>query len=1411
MSWSSLRLFGVVGVWVAVQTGCGGNPSVSNIDPGGTAGTDTGGGGSGATSGGGKTGGLDLGGTENMGEGGTGATSPTDYVCGNKELEPGEFCDDGNTEDGDGCSADCTEVDLDYDCSVVGETCKQVVICGNGVLEGDELCDDGNTVGDDGCSADCAMVEDGFACVRPGKECVAVPVCGNGKRERGEACDDGNADALDGCDTTCQVESGFFCSTPGSACVELVCGDGVRTPDEDCDDGTNLPDDGCDDTCAVRQGWRCNTTGCQPICGDGRVEGAEKCDDGARVSGDGCSSACTIEPFFNCTAVLHQTSVCTTTIACGNNILDPGEVCDPPGTAGCKAGCKSFTPSTTPPMCNNGTVEDGEGCDPPNVGNGCSATCQVEPGWTCPTPTQCFANPRCGDGNVDLSLGEQCENPPAPQVPHVGCGADCKAQPGYTCVGLTAADSLCYKPVCGDGVVQPGEQCDDGNNGAGCVGCQLTAGWACPTEGAACIPKCGDGLKVTGEECDDGNKNDDDGCNKGCKIEPGHKCPTPNMSCVDSVCGDGVEDKGEGCDNGGVKVCAGGTNKAKTCTDNTNCPGSTCVLLPIAGDTCNANCQPEPAVTVGPSPVVNVDCGDGLITGSEECDDGNDTNGDGCNDLCDIERPAGCAANDPNCGWTCDPQLDLPPLLLMQVKYRDFKAGNATAGDGHTDFQYKHLGHVAGITGAPCTASNTATCGRLDVDGKPALVINNQATTGILNANTFGLWFRDSNPNAVKNHLNNTIAMKAPFVRTLPLTQTGGAASEVYVYDSNGNNFYPLDGVANTYGAIGTEVPLCGTGNNGVTNVTGSPACDGCDGTCKAHNFNFTTELRYFFQYKGGETLSFIGDDDVWVYVNGRLAVDMGGLHGAQSGQVVLGDDGTGANGVDSNCSAHSVGGALPDVATCYTAGEQNDNVDTRFNLTKGGVYEIVLFHAERHTTASNFKLTLAGFLAPRSFCESICGDGKVVGDEVCDDGDDPADPDGIINSDTIAGRCNTSCTARNYCGDGTQQTGEACDDGANITLYKTASTPGTACAPGCKTPASCGDGIAQVGQNEKCDKGTAQNTGAYNGCTATCQLGGYCGDNMVNGNETCDLGIENGKHYDSCGYDCKRGPHCGDAIPNGDEECDLGADENGQPGKACNAMCKRVPGCGDGIKQMSEVCDYGQFASTDYGGCTAQCVFGPNCGDGTAQEPYEECDLGTAANTGGYDGCNASCNFGPHCGDGTVQADHLEACDNGFNDDAYKFDDTSCADGCTPPPSCGDGTVQASFELCDNGAANDDDAYEGCTTKCEFGPYCGDGEPNGTEVCDEGIDNVTWSQNKGGCSYDCQPAPYCGDGMRNGPEQCDLGTDANTGEYGTCNADCTFAPRCGDNIRQSGEQCDEGPAGSLSCTPACKRRSVLQ
>ncbi|HSU41954.1 MAG TPA: hypothetical protein VLJ38_20380, partial [Polyangiaceae bacterium] len=532
---------------------------------------------------------------------------------------------------------------------------------------------------------------------------------------------------------------------------------------------------------------------------------------------------------------------------------------------------------------------------------------------------------------------------------------------------------------------------------------------------------------------------------------------------------------------------------------------------------------------------------------------------------------------------------------------------------------------------------------------------------------------------------------------------------------------------------------------------------------------------------------------------------DIGGIHTQLDGRVVLGDDGADGTQTESNCSINGSDNiATATLTACaLTGNEATDGTDKRFGLTKGGVYEIVVFQAERHPTASNYQLTLDGFLAPRSFCQTDCGDGIKAGSEQCDKGRNmPASGYGV---------CLNTCTIQ-FCGDGTVNGSEQCDNRTNATLYGT-----SGCAPGCLLPAKCGDGVLQAGFNEECDKGTTNNTGAYGGCTASCKLGPYCGDGSVNGTEQCDTPgafTTYGSSSGQCNYDCKFAPYCGNGVREGAELCD------GSTG--CNAQCEFAEFCGDGLKEGDEQCDYGQFGfdgspkDAPYGGCTTACELGPYCGDAKVQaSDGEECDKGSKNSDDTYGGCTTACLLGPHCGDGVLQKGAGESCDNGFNEDEYAYpgDMNACGSDCKAVPYCGDGKIQSTFELCDDGKDNADDAYNGCTTTCEWGPYCGDSIKNGSEACDDGPNNKAYSADGSGCSYECtKNLPYCGDGVRNGPEQCDAGTAKNTGAYGGCNADCTNAAYCGDKIVQKSEheQCDDGPTGSLKCTPTCKLRNEV-
>jgi fibro-slime domain-containing protein len=87
------------------------------------------------------------------------------------------------------------------------------------------------------------------------------------------------------------------------------------------------------------------------------------------------------------------------------------------------------------------------------------------------------------------------------------------------------------------------------------------------------------------------------------------------------------------------------------------------------------------------------------------------------------------------------------------------------------------------------------------------------------------------------------------------------------------------------------------------------------------HNFHFTTELHGAFRYRGGETFTFTGDDDLFAFVNGHLAIDLGGVHGVQG------------HTIDFDASAATLG------------------------ITPGNVYSLDVFHAERHTGESNFRI----------------------------------------------------------------------------------------------------------------------------------------------------------------------------------------------------------------------------------------------------------------------------------------------------------------------------------------------------------------------------------------------------------------------------------------------------------------------
>ena len=123
--------------------------------------------------------------------------------CGNKVIEAGEDCDDGNTNNLDTCTNSC-----------------KIARCGDGIKAATEQCDDGNRINQDACTNTCKIAS-----------------CGDGIKRSTEQCDDGNRNNQDACTNLCKIAR---------------CGDGIKRSTEQCDDGNSINTDRCTNTCRIR-------------------------------------------------------------------------------------------------------------------------------------------------------------------------------------------------------------------------------------------------------------------------------------------------------------------------------------------------------------------------------------------------------------------------------------------------------------------------------------------------------------------------------------------------------------------------------------------------------------------------------------------------------------------------------------------------------------------------------------------------------------------------------------------------------------------------------------------------------------------------------------------------------------------------------------------------------------------------------------------------------------------------------------------------------------------------------------------------------------------------------------------------------------------------------------------------------
>ncbi len=438
------------------------------------------------------------------------------------------------------------------------------------------------------------------------------------------------------------------------------------------------------------------------------------------------------------------------------------------------------------------------------------------------------------------------------------------------------------------------------------------------------------------------------------------------------------------------------------CGDGLVVPPETCDdgnTVPFDG--CSEDCQIEPDCS-GTSGCTSK-CGDGIVL-NEQCDDGNVASGDGCSSTCQIES-----------GWTCT-QPDLGDKMLVPVIYRDFKFSKDAPNPGN-DFENGVSGSYAPLTGMVNATLNAS--GKpvyLGIGGNAHVLSADSFSTWYVStpgvnhptASKMALW-----NDGMGNYVNRYGANGEQWYTTAPANWCGTVGNEIL--DASGNpvpctSKYQEQAVDG--GTTGGQTDCQKMEAQGYTQLPGSCKADS-GGTYKAlyivgkadgnplffpvdgdnfspaselspanippyydasaswpfdvdaagnkrlHNFSFTSEVRYWFTYDKTKTytLDFVGCDDLWVFINRKLAVDLGGIHTPVDGSIVIGANGNGATTITQTYP-------IPVPAPIQqTAG---------LGLQDGKLYEIAVFQAERQTTGSSFKVTLPAFNTAPSECKPM-------------------------------------------------------------------------------------------------------------------------------------------------------------------------------------------------------------------------------------------------------------------------------------------------------------------------------------------------------------------------------------------------------------------------------------------------------
>lgn len=531
--------------------------------------------------------------------------------------------------------------------------------------------------------------------------------------------------------------------------------------------------------------------------------------------------------------------------------------------------------------------------------------------------------------------------------------------------------------LCGDGKVDPGELCDCGSDSkvlpAGCPsingtfygdgkGCTRT----CTTEPScldangktqACTTTCGDGNVDDDEACDDGNRLGGDGCSSTCKVEEGFTCST--KTAPDTV----------PCSQGG---------------------SSDCLQLPAIF----RDFQPENVTGGHPDFYFLGTKANGSATPTTLC-------------VPDASGPARGNDSTARC-W----DIAAPELVNGRPQHNSARADNTCACQ-FSDWSMGNTSHIpsgyakedsplsAGfiasgtaltVTGPSGTSTGTITGYTMSSPGGPIW----KGTVPIVkDATSFGQWFADDA--TVNKTFKGLLELSAVAWGTYRF------ASKLHLLGSDAG-FFPLDSLNPGQARSCNLWPYW-------NRSSGSPIWSSCMGDqylfppmvvqsdCPnqnplsngcwvsqtqgaQHDAYFTTELRHHFVYDrvGGLSLKFYGDDDLFVFINGKLVLDLGGPHYNLAGSISVAGDPAVATIVEGGCldAAGNITGATAGSTACSPTNShppaasspsdfRNRTVD--LSLVNGKLYELAIFAANRHPTPYNFNLTISGPTKRSSTC----------------------------------------------------------------------------------------------------------------------------------------------------------------------------------------------------------------------------------------------------------------------------------------------------------------------------------------------------------------------------------------------------------------------------------------------------------